>query len=124
MLQALWSMDIVTPDEFRPAGVIVFHLRRVFGDYYQEGRVFGGDGQAYYDGTYTIENFGLRGSFRAIAYGGADATAFGPSMHRDVEFDALLERNVERDVIVMDGRAGDDAQKAFDLRITRRCAIG
>jgi hypothetical protein len=60
MLQALWSLEVLLADEAVPAGVVIFHLRRVFGDYFQAGRLFGGDSHCHYVGDYQIENLGGR----------------------------------------------------------------
>lgn len=123
MLQALWSLEVVAKNRHRSAGVLIFHLRQVFGDYYQRGRVFGGDGDAYYDGSYTIENLGLRGAFDAVSYGGTGMTAFGSRPTCEIEFEGTLDRDLDRGVILLRATADKDADNPFGLRMTRRCPI-
>ena len=128
MLQALWSLEVLLAEAAVPAGVLIFHLRRVFGDYYQEGRLFGGDGQCHFLGDYRIENLGLTGRFTAIRHGGVDPTPFGPEERHEVAFSGALEANLERDVLLLEaaidgaviGGAGGDP---ITLRLTKRAPL-
>jgi hypothetical protein len=110
-------------EEASAAGVLVFHLRRVFGDYYQAGRLFGGDAQSYYTGDYRVENGGLKGHFDVVDYGGDPNQAFGPGDSLTVTFSAVLDPQVERDVLLVDARRADTPDEAFRLRLTKRAAF-
>ena len=56
-LEGLWSAELRDGDHGSNIGVLVFRPRRVFGDFYEEGRICGGDRFCVYHGTYVIENF-------------------------------------------------------------------
>ncbi len=123
MLQALWSLEVLLAEGPVPAGVLIFHLRRVFGDYYQTGRLFGGDRQAHYVGEYKIENLGLTGRFTAIRHGGVDPTPFGTMDQHDIAFTSALEANLERDVLILDAVIDAGGAHPIQLRLTKRAPL-
>ena len=123
MLQALWSLEVLRAEGAVSAGVLILHLRRVFGDYYQEGRLFGGDSQSHYLGEYQIENLGLTGRFTAIRHSGVDPTPFGPKDRHDIAFSGTLEANLERDVLLLDATVDGDEAKPIKLRLTKRAPL-
>jgi hypothetical protein len=122
MLQALWSLEVLKTEGPVPAGVLIFHLRRVFGDYYQRGRLFGGDAGATYVGDYEIENLGLKGRFAATRLGAAP-TPFGGGDRHDVTFTAVLDAHLERDVLRLEARVDDDTSAPIELRLTKRAPL-
>jgi hypothetical protein len=95
----------------------------VFGDYFQVGRLFGGDAQSYYSGEYQIENRGLKGRFDVVCYGGVANEAFGPGGRLGVHFSSVLDPRLERDVIVLDAHNADNPGLTFQLRLTKRAAF-
>ena len=123
MLQALWSLEVLQAEGPVPAGVLIFHLRRVFGDYYQEGRLVGGDSQSHYIGEYQIENLGLTGRLTATRHGGVEPTPFGARDRHDIAFTGALEANLERDVLVLDAIIDADPARAIKLRLTKRAPL-
>ena len=131
MLQALWSLEVLLAERAVPAGVLIFHLRRVFGDYFQTGLLFGGDSQSHYVGEYQIENLGLTGRFTAIRHGGVDPTPFGTMDRHDITFTGTLEASLERDVLILDaaidcatdGAADGDGARPIQLRLTKRAPL-
>ena len=123
MLQALWSLEVLTADAALPAGVLIFHLRRVFGDYFQTGRLFGGDSQCHYVGEYQIENLGLTGRFTVIRHGGVEPTPFGAKGEHKVKFSGTLEANLARDVLLLDAVSEGDEGKPITLRLTKRAPL-
>ncbi len=120
MLQALWSVELLTADRAVPAGVLIFHLRRVFGDYFQMGRLFGGDSQYYYAGEYQIENMVLSAWFDVVLYGNEPQEIFGPARRCRVDFGGRLDACVERDAITFAAQRSDDKDVAFEIRLTKR----
>ena len=62
-LEGLWSAELRAGDHSANIGVLIFHPRKVFGDFYDEGRIRGGDRFCVYHGTYVIENRGLHGRY-------------------------------------------------------------
>ncbi len=123
MLQALWSLEVLRADEAVPAGVLIFHLRRVFGDYFQTGRLFGGDSHCHYVGEYQIENLGLTGRFTVIRHAGVEPTPFGARDEHRVKFSCTLEAKLERDVLLLDAVADGDESTPLELRLTKRAPL-
>ena len=120
MLQALWSLEVLRAEESVPAGVLILHLRRVFGDYFQTGRLFGGDSHCHYAGEYQIENLGLTGRFTAVRHSGVEPTAFGANERQDIAFSAVLDADLERDVLLLDATVDGDEANPITLRLTKR----
>jgi hypothetical protein len=123
MLQALWSLEVLRLKGAVPAGVLIFHLRRVFGDYFQAGRLFGGDSQSHYVGDYRIENLGLAGRFNAIRHAGTNPTPFGEKDKHNITFTGTLAANLERDVLVLDAIIDVDKARPVKLRLTKRALL-
>jgi len=123
MLQALWSLEVLLAKEAVPAGVLILHLRRVFGDYFQTGRLFGGDRECHYVGEYQIENLGLTGRFTVIRHGGVEPTPFGAKDRHEVTFSVLLEANLERDVLLLDAVIDGEEGRPTRLRLTKRASL-
>lgn len=67
-LEGLWSAELRADDCSSNIGVLVFRPQRVFGDFYEEGRIRGGDRFCVYHGTYVIENFGFSASVAVTRY--------------------------------------------------------
>lgn len=67
-LEGLWSAELRAGDQGVNIGVLVFRPRRVFGDFYEEGRIRGGDRCCLYHGTYVIENFGFNADLTVVRY--------------------------------------------------------
>ena len=67
-LEGLWSAELREGDHDTNIGVLVFRPRKVFGDFYEEGRVRGGDRSCVYHGTYVIENRGFSASLAVTRY--------------------------------------------------------
>ena len=65
-LEGLWSAELRAGDCSSNIGVLVFRPQKVFGDFYEEGRVRGGDRYCAYHGTYVIENFGFTADFVSV----------------------------------------------------------
>ena len=123
MLQALWSLEVLLAEGPVPTGVLIFHLRRVFGDYYQTGRLFGGDSRSHYVGEYKIENLGLTGRFTAMRHGGVDPTPFGKKNEHNITFSGALETTLERDVLILDAVIDADGARPIQLRLTKRAPL-
>ena len=97
-LEGLWSAELRTGDSGDNIGVLVFRPSRVFGDFYEEGRIRGGDQFCVYDGRYVIENRGFRGSLTVIRYREGEPL---PVFPRDgvFTFTGTIESGVTRQVI-------------------------
>ena len=67
-LEGLWSAELRAGDRGANIGVLVFRARRVFGDFYEEGRIRGGDRFCVYHGAYVIENFAFTADVAVTRY--------------------------------------------------------
>ena len=67
-LEGLWSAELRASGHGANIGVLVFRPRKVFGDFYEEGRIRGGDRFCVYHGTYVIENRGFSASLTVTRY--------------------------------------------------------
>ena len=120
-LQSLWTLEIETPRQWESCGVILFHLRRVFGDFYEEGRIFGGDRDHGIMGSYRIENLLLDADLRVQRYAPTSGYPLGNDAAIDLTLSTSLEGQLERDVVRLDGRVGHDAPARF--RLIRRADL-
>ena len=66
-VEALWTATFAVPQGRKNGGVVVL----------DQGRVFGGDSQYYYEGRYEVEGDILTADFRAHHYHGEPITSFG-----------------------------------------------
>lgn len=117
-LQALWTLDVRPLEDWLPCGVILFHTRRVFGDFYEEGRIFGGDQHHTYSGSYRVENFQVSGTIDVHRYSPTDSQPFGPAERQQVVFSQRLDGSFDRRVIEVGGTRADGS--LLTLRLTWR----
>ncbi|MDX1576223.1 MAG: hypothetical protein R3285_08510, partial [Kiloniellales bacterium] len=98
-------------------------LRRVFGDYFQTGRLFGGDSHCHYVGDYQIENLGLTGRFTVTRHGGVEPTPFGAGEAQRIKFSGTLEADLERHVLLLDAIVDGGESNPIKLRLTKRAPL-
>ncbi|MFQ5936857.1 MAG: hypothetical protein ACE5LB_10655 [Acidiferrobacterales bacterium] len=120
MLEGLWSVEIMSPSGGLNAGVMVFQPRRVFGDFFEDGRILGGDRNYFYSGTYTVENHGVTGDFEVVHYADDTHPSFGPDKKFRMKISGKLDRHVNRDVLQFSGYRVDTPDDQLSLRLTRR----
>ena len=116
-LEGLWSAELREGDRGSNIGVLVFRPRRVFGDFYEEGRIRGGDRFCVYHGTYVIENFGLRASLAVTRYRTEEPRSVFPG-DGVMKLSGTIEAGVERQVIEL--AVGDTPGGVRSLRLIRR----
>lgn len=116
-LEGLWSAELRAGDHDANIGVLVFRPRRVFGDFYEEGRIRGGDRFCVYRGTYVIENRGLSASLAVTRYRAGEPQ---PVFPRDgvMKLAGTIESGVARQVIEF--AVSDAPGSARRLRLIRR----
>ena len=78
MLEGLWSVEVMSPKGGISAGVLVFQPRRLFGDFFEAGRILGGDRNYVYAEDYTIENYSVTGDVKVVHYADDTHPSFGP----------------------------------------------
>ena len=108
MLEALWSVEFRTNAGYAGAGVAVF----------ETGRIFGGDGQYFYIGTYTITYQHVVANLRVRHYSGPLSSVFGPLK----EVNLALSGDVAEKTFNVMGRAKEAPGEIF-IRLTHRADL-
>ena len=116
-LEGLWSAELRADDQGANIGVLVFRPRRVFGDFYEEGRIRGGDRFCVYHGTYVIENFGFTADVTVTRYRAGEPRPVFPG-DGVMKLAGTIEAGVERQVVEFP--VGGAPQGARSLRLIRR----
>lgn len=109
MLEALWSVEFVSSLGGFGGGVVVF----------ETGRVFGGDGQYYYLGTYEVEGEIASDEAEITHYSGQPYSIFGP---RD-KFRVKVSGKVQEPIMELKGYLVDDPRMEFVARLTKRADL-
>lgn len=120
MLEGLWSVEVMSPEGGISAGVLVFQPRRVFGDFFEGGRILGGDRSYFYTGNYTVENHGVTGDVEVVHYANDTHPSFGPDRNFRMKLSGNLDQHVDRDVLQFSAQRADDPDRKWSLRLIRR----
>lgn len=123
MLEALWSLEILTEAKILNAGIVFFQPRRVFGDFYEAGRILGGDRNYVYSGNYTIENHNLSAQLSVKQYAAEPNSIFGDEPEFELRVSGNLDRHVSRDVHNLTAKRTDDSGQLLSLRLTKRVEL-
>ena len=125
LLQSLWSVEAM-PEDGRPIGfgILIFDVRRFFGDFFESGRVLGGDHRCYFLGQYQIEDYRLTGKLQVVHYGAEPLSFLGGGRTLDLRFFADLDRDRDRDVFFLEVAPQERAIEIVKLRLTRRVNLG
>lgn len=116
-LEGLWSAELRAGDCSSNIGVLVFRPQRVFGDFYEEGRIRGGDRFHAYHGTYVIENFGFTAEVAVMRYRTGEPRPVFPG-NGVMKLSGTIEPGVARQVVEF--AVGDAPGEARSLRLIRR----
>lgn len=81
MIEALWSLEFATNNNFSGAGVAVF----------ETGRIFGGDSSYYYVGRYSTKDNIATATITATHYYGPKNNVFGPLDSVTIEFVGAID---------------------------------
>ena len=113
-LEALWTIEFEVVTGWENGGVVVL----------ETNRVFGGDSEYYYLGTFnaSLSNSATKftAEVRAVHYRGEARTAFGDSA---TDFTVKLEGEQVGEVIEGKMYRTDNPQNALRIRMTRRAAL-
>ena len=121
MLKGLWSMEVMSPEGgISAAGVLVFYPRKVFGDFFEDGQILGGDRNYLYAGDYMIENYGVSGDIEVVHYADDTHPSFGPEKSFRIKFSGELDHLVDREVLQFSAERPDDPTQQWSLRLIRR----
>ena len=116
-LEGLWSAELRAGDHNANIGVLIFHPRKVFGDFYEEGRIRGGDRFCVYHGTYVVENRGMHASMAVTRYRAGEPQPLFPR-DRVMKLSGTIESGVARHVLEFAVRAAPGGARR--LRLIRR----
>lgn len=106
-----------------PAGVMRFEVQRLFGDFFESGRILGGDARYVLLGSYKIEDYRLTGTLEVIDYAGEPAAAWGDQGNLKFDLAATLEPDQDRDVFTISAMLPENAAAPLTLRLTRRARL-
>lgn len=125
LLQSLWSVEVLPKGDSTgmAVGVMLFQVQRFFGDFFESGRILGGDTRYYFAGTYQIENYVLVAQMDVVCYAGDPDLTFGAVDKVCLEITATLEPDVDRDVLMLSALPVYGASEPIDLRLTRRMKL-
>ncbi len=101
----------------------MFRVERLFGDFFEGGRIVGGDSRYYVIGTYTIEDLRLTGDLEVIHYAGESELASGQGETVRLSISATLDSRVDRDVFTINAVPEESGPDGFRLRLTRRAPL-
>ena len=120
LIEGLWSIEFIqSNNNLLSMGLVTFQRLRVFGDFYENGRVLGGDSQYYISGTYLIENLGLSMQYTLTHYAGDKHLLFTNVNQVDILSSGHLDVTTDRDVIELKTQIKNINEK-LKLRLTRR----
>lgn len=105
MLEALWSAEFSSSLQHIGNGVVVF----------ETGRIFGGDGQYYYTGTYDVHDGKMTGEVTVTHYAGQPWSIFGDLRSFRLVMSGVLEQNS----FTAQGHLADHPNLTIDVRLGR-----
>lgn len=109
MVEALWSVEFVSNVQGQGAGVVVL----------ETGRIFGGDSNYFYLGSYEVADGVIRAEVTARHYAGPPSSVLGNS---EVVTVAAAGR-IGHDFFAVDGHLVGDPSRRISIRLTRRAEL-
>ena len=106
MKDALWSLEFISGDKTFAAGVAIF----------ENDRVFGGDSQYYFLGTYRLSANFITGDLEVTHYNGP---AY-PFLGRAKTFSLIISGPFEDPVMELQANVAESKSKELRVRLTRR----
>jgi hypothetical protein len=110
MLEALWSIEFGSNYGFLGAGVVIF----------ETGRIFGGDAQYYYTGTYDISDGKINAQVNVTRYSEHGVSVFGTT---ETEFRLNITGQIQEPVMNAEGYQIDAPNNRIALRFTKRAEL-
>ncbi|MBF0285507.1 MAG: hypothetical protein HQL51_13735 [Magnetococcales bacterium] len=82
-VEALWTVEYQSRSGWIMGGIVVL----------ETNRIFGGDGQYYYTGTYSLNDSNIEGTMTAKHYHGEKKTAWGDAESQfEVKFKGVVDK--------------------------------
>lgn len=105
MLEALWTIEFEVAGGWQNGGVLVF----------ETGRIFGGDSQYYYLGTFNASGGSVTAELRVTHYHGPPGTAWGDAA-TDLQVHAKARWEDDQTIVGTMRRSGQAHALQFRLR--------
>ena len=109
MVEALWTFKFITNESVVGAGVAVL----------ETGRVFGGDSEYYFVGTYQIHGGEITVEVESTHYGQTPHSMFGPAKVLNLRFSGPLKQPTT----VLQGNLVEAPEKRMSLHLTRQAEL-
>lgn len=111
-LEALWSLEFQSNRGFEGGGVVIF----------ETGRVFGGDAQYYYTGTYEVKSGNITAKVKVTRYvdSGLGVSIFGTD---DKEIELEFEGKVDEPVMRATGNRLSDLASQVTIKFIKRADL-
>ncbi|MGD8843654.1 MAG: hypothetical protein PVJ83_09290 [Gammaproteobacteria bacterium] len=110
MLEAIWSVEFVSHNYRVAGGVVMF----------ENGRIFGGDSNFYYLGTYETHDGKVTARVKFHNFTGITSLIFGEGL---TEFSVQVEGNLSHDSFVANGHLVQDADYEFEIGFKRQAEL-
>jgi T3SS negative regulator,GrlR len=108
-VDALWSVEFSTRQGNYGGGMAVFAM----------DRIFGGDSQYYYLGTYRAVGGEITGEVEVVHYAGPSSHVFGPLQQGRVSISGQYSRSV----MALSGHLIEDPSQKIAISLTRRAEL-
>ena len=123
-LEGLWSAELLGNHGITNIGILMFEPVRVSQDFYEEGRVLGGDRHYAHVGTYRVEDRRLSGRLRILRYDiHEDGAPLFEQDEASLDFHGELDHRGHREVLDLElADTGYEVPGTTGLRLTLRVA--
>jgi hypothetical protein len=108
-VEALWSVEFTTPQGNYSGGMALLAMERVFG----------GDSQYYYLGTYRAVGGDIIGEVEVVHYAGPPSPVFGPLNH----LRASIAGQYSSSLMALSGHLVEDPSQKMMIRLTKRALL-
>ena len=109
MIEGLWSVEFSSNTGDFGAGIVVF----------ETNRVFGGDSQYYYLGTYVVQNGIIEGSVKVTHFANEPYSIFG----EEKEFYLSIKGKISNQVFETQGYRVDKPDLRIGVRFTKQAEL-
>jgi len=112
-IEALWTVNFAAPSG-AGNGIVVF----------ESGKLYGGDAQYYWTGTYTVNNGKIIATLDVRNYGGMPYSVFGQLKNFQLEIDANVPGTIAPGTVMQaSGRLVNQPAQGMTLYLTYRAAL-
>ena len=109
MVEGLWSVEFISTEGGRGAGVVILETQRIFG----------GDSQYFYLGKYEVKYQKLEAEIEVTHYSGEPNSIFG----RENNFWVKITGEFKGDVMMGQGHRVNNPQMELGVKLTKRADL-